>query len=180
MNLLYRIIAAIYSFLFAIFFGLVFISPFGEKVIMEMGLDFVSTTFYQSSKYDIFLFIVGLLFCALNIFILITAIRGNKSSKYISTETDEGLVRISSYSIENIALGLSKRFNGVKDAKAKVRFHGNDVSILIRLTVLPGINVPDLCKGIQSRVKDSVETTLELKVSQINVNVDSVASANQE
>lgn len=180
MNYLFRILVAVYSFLLAVFFGIVMISPFGDKVIMSMVIDWVSSTFYQSDKYDVFLFIVGLLFFALNIAVLVSGVKGRRSAKYICTETESGLVRISSYSIESIALGLSKRFNGVKEAKARVRFRGEQVSILIRLTVLPDVNVPDLCKGIQIRVKESVEATMELSVSDISVNVDSVSSANQE
>ena len=88
-------------------------------------------------------------------------------------------MRISSYSVENIALGLSKRFNGVKDAKAKVKFRGDKVTIVIRLTVLPDVHVPDLCKSIQVRVKESVEATMELTVSEIDVNVDSVSAAQE-
>ena len=180
MNYLFRILVAIYSFLLAVVFGLVMISPFGDKVIISMGLDFVSTTFYQSNKYDVFLFIVGLLFFALNIAVLVSGVKGRRSARYICTETESGLVRISSYSVENIALGISKRFNGVKDAKAKVKFRGNKVSLVIRLTVLPDVHVPDLCKSIQIRVKESVEATMELTVSDISVNVDSVSAATQE
>ncbi|MBE7055933.1 MAG: alkaline shock response membrane anchor protein AmaP [Ruminococcaceae bacterium] len=180
MNYLFRILVAVYSFLLAIFFGIIMISPFGDKVILSMGIDFLSGTFYQSDKYDVLLFIVGLMFFALNIAVLVSGVKGRRSAKYICTETDSGVIRISSYSIESIALGLSKRFNGVKDAKAKVRFNGDKVNILIRLTVLPDVNVPDLCKGIQVRVKESVEATMELSVSDVSVNVDSVSSANQE
>ncbi len=180
MNYLFRILVALYSFLLAVFFGVIMISPFGDKVIMKKGLDFLSTTFLQSDKYDILLFVVGLLFFAINIMVMFSGVKGRRSSKYICTETDSGVIRISSYSIETIALGLSKRFNGVKDAKAKVRFTGDKVNILIRLTVLPDVNVPDLCKGIQVRVKESVEATMELTVNDVSVNVDSVSSANQE
>lgn len=179
MNYLFRILVAIYSFLLAVVFGLVMISPFGDKVLISMGLDFVSATFYQSDKYDVFLFIVGLLFFALNIAVLVSGVKGRRSARYICTETESGLVRISSYSVENIALGLSKRFNGVKDAKAKVKFRGDKVSIVIRLTVLPDVHVPDLCKSIQVRVKESVEATMELTVSEIDVNVDSVSAAQE-
>ena len=178
-NYLFRILVAIYSFILAVVFGLVMISPFGDKVLISMGLDFVSATFYQSNKYDVFLFIVGLLFFALNIAVLVSSVRGRRSARYICTETESGLVRISSYSVENIALGLSKRFNGVKDAKAKVKFRGDKVSIVIRLTVLPDVPVPDLCKSIQVRVKESVEATMELSVSEIDVNVDSVSAAQE-
>ena len=179
MNYLFRILVAIYSFLLALVFGIIMISPFGDKVLISMGLDFVSATFYQSNKYDVFLFIVGLLFFALNIAVLVSGLKGRRSARYICTETESGLVRISSYSVENIALGLSKRFNGVKDAKAKVKFRGDKVSIVIRLTILPDVHVPDLCKSIQVRVKESVEATMELSVSEIEVNVDSVSAAQE-
>lgn len=180
MNYLFRILVAIYAFLLAVLCGMIMIAPFGDKVLMANVIEYISATFYQSNKYDVFLFIVGLLFFALNIMILVSGVKGRRSAKYICTETEAGLVRISSYSVENIALALSKRFNGVKDAKAKVRFRGNKVSIVVRLSVLPDVHVPDLCRSIQIRVRESVEATMELTVSEISVNVDSVVPATQE
>ena len=56
MNYLFRILVAVYSFLLAVFFGVVMISPFGDKSIMAAIIDFLNKTFYQSNKYDILLF----------------------------------------------------------------------------------------------------------------------------
>jgi len=179
MNYLFRILTAIYSFIVALIFGIIMISPFGDKVLISMGLDAVSSTFYQSEKYDVLLFIIGLVFFLLNIFVLVTSLKGRYNARYICQDTESGVVKISSDAVENIALGLSKRFNGVKDAKAKVKFKGTDVGILIKLTVLPDVNVPDLCKSIQVRVKESVEATMELSVKQIDVNVDGVSAAQE-
>ena len=180
MNYLFRILVAVYSFLLAVFFGVVMISPFGDKSIMAAIIDFLNKTFYQSNKYDILLFTVGLIFLVINVVVLIAGIGRRRSAKYLSTETETVLVRISSYSIENVALGLSERFNGVKDAKAKVRFKGTSANIQIKLTVLPGVNVQELCKSIQIRVKESVEATMDVSVKSINVNIESVAANNQE
>ena len=180
MNHLFRILVAVYSFILAIFFGIVMISPFGDKSIMASILDFINKTFYQSNKYDVLLFVVGLIFLLINIFVLISGLRGRRSGKYLCTETETGIVRISSYSIENVALGLSEKFSGVKDAKAKVKFRGKEATINIRLTALPGVNLPELCKSIQIRVQESVEATMDIPVKEVNVNVDSVAANSQE
>lgn len=180
MNYLFRILVAVYSFFLAVFFGVVMISPFGDKSVMAAILDVINKTFYQSNKYDILLFTVGLIFLLINIAVLISGISVRRNAKYLSTETETGLVRISSLSIENVALGLSERFNGVKDAKAKVRFKGTDANIQIKLTVLPGVNVQELCRSIQVRVKESVEATMDVAVRNIDVNVESVAANTQE
>ena len=49
-NSLYRVLVIIYSFILSVIFGIIMISPFGDKVLMSMGIDFVSSTLYQSNK----------------------------------------------------------------------------------------------------------------------------------
>ena len=61
-----------------------------------------------------------------------------------------------------------------------MRFKGTSANIQIKLTVLPGVNVQELCKSIQIRVKESVEATMDVSVKSINVNIESVAANNQE
>ena len=177
MNLFFRILVALYSLISTVVCGFIMISPFGNKELMSMVLDYLNITCYQSKQYDIAIFLIGFVFFVLNIIVLTSGLRLKRSTRYICAENDNGVVRISSNSIENIALALSKRFQGVKDSKAKVAFRDQKVEIAIKLPVVPDINVPALCKSIQERVKESVEASMEIKVKEVSVNVEGVHTA---
>ena len=120
------------------------------------------------------IFVFGIVFFALNIAILTSGIKGRGAGSYFCTNNETGVIRISSNSIENIALSLSKRFGGVKEAKSKAKFTKQGVEIIVKLTVYPDVNVPSLCKSVQERIKDSVQNTMEIKVRLVDVSVDGV------
>ncbi|MDR0287164.1 MAG: alkaline shock response membrane anchor protein AmaP [Clostridiales bacterium] len=180
MNLLFRILAAFYAFISIICMGFIMISPFGDKTLLGDVLDYIHLTFYQSNKYDVLMFIVGFVFFCLNVFVLFSGIRGKKVIKYISTKNDSGEIRISSHSVENIALALSRRFQGIKDSKAKVHFRNDKVYISVRVTALPEAKLPELCSAMQGRIKESVESTMGLFVEDIKVSVDGVYTGSSQ
>ncbi len=177
MNYLFRILAAVYAFISAVLCGLVMISPFGDKVIMSMVLDYIGVTFYQSNRYDVMLFMIGLVFFGINVAILTSGIKGKRSAKYLCTVNESGEIKVSSAAIENVALALSKRFQGVKDAKARVQFRREQAEISVKLSVLPDVHVPTLCKNVQDRIKESVETSMDLVVRDVSVSVDNIHTA---
>lgn len=179
MNTFFRICVAIYSFISMIFFAIVAISPFGEKTIMAKFLDYFEINLYQSNKYDVLVFIIGLVFFLISIAILTSGIRGKRDIKYASVVNDKGSVKISSTSIENIALAMSKRFQGVKEARAKAIFDSDEIKLVIKLQVYTDVNIPELCGGIQDRVKEAVESCTDIKVSNIAISVDGASVQNQ-
>ena len=141
---------------------------------METVLEYIKVTFYRSNQYDAMLFVFGVVFFALNIAVLTSGIKGRSSGSYFCTNNETGVIRISANSIENIALALSKRFGGVKDAKSKAKFTKQGVEINVKLTVYPDVNVPSLCKSVQERIKESVQNTMEIKVRLVDVSIDGV------
>ena len=174
MNIIYRILVAVYAFISTIICGIIMISPFSDKKIMETVLEYIKVTFYRSNQYDAMLFVFGVVFFALNIAVLTSGIKGRSSGSYFCTNNETGVIRISANSIENIALALSKRFGGVKDAKSKAKFTKQGVEINVKLTVYPDVNVPSLCKSVQERIKESVQNTMEIKVRLVDVSIDGV------
>ncbi len=174
MNTFFRITVAIYALISTVLSAIVMISPFGEKKLMNLILERAEINLYQSNAYDVIVFITGLVFMLISIAILSSGIRGKRSSKYVSRVNTNGTVNISANSIENIALAMSKRFQGVKDAKAKAIFKKDELQISIRIQAYTDVNLPELCKGIQDRVRESVESSTDIKVANVTVNVDNV------
>ncbi len=176
MNIFYRILVAFYALISTVIWGIVMISPFSDKKVMEAVLEYIKVTFYRSNQYDAMLFIVGFVFMLLNIIALTSGIKGKSSNSYFCTDNETGVIRISANSIENIALAVSKKFGGVKEAKAKAKFTKKGVEISVKLTVYPEVNVPSLCKNVQERIKDSVVNSMEIGVSLIDISVDGVST----
>jgi len=176
-NWFFRLMVAIYAFINTIISGMIMLAPFGDKEIMSIILDYCDITFYRSNRYDVMLFVFGLVFFALNIVILASGLKFRKTDRYFCSVNESGTIKISSNSVENIALSLSKRFAGVKDAKAKVKFTKSGVEIVVKLSVFPDVHVPNLCKSVQERIKESVIATMDLNVTSVDVCVDSVHSS---
>ena len=176
-NWILRVTVAVYAFITTIFSGIVMLAPFGDKEILSIILDYCDISFYRSNRYDVMLFVFGLVLFGINVLILVTALRIRRADRYYCAVNESGIIKISSNSVENIALALSKKFAGVKDAKAKVKFVKEGVQIVVKLSVFPDVHVPNLCKSVQERIKDSVISTMDLNVKSIDVCVDSVHSA---
>ncbi len=172
MNTFFRICVAVYSFISMILCAVVMISPFGEKRLLALILDYLEINIYQSNDYDVIVFIVGFVFLIISVALLTSGISGKRSAKYITRNNDNGQVYISSAAIENISLAMAKKFQGVKDAKAKAEFHDNHISIVMRLQVFAGANMPELGASIQDRIKETVENSTNIKVDEVNVSFD--------
>jgi len=180
MNLFFRIIAAIYAIISAVLGALLMILPFADKTLMKNFLDWAEVTLYRSDRYNIMLFLIGLVFMVLNLVLLFFCLKFRSVSKYICFKNEGGQVRVSSNSVENIALGLARKSRSVREAKSKVRFRNNTVDILMRLTVYPDTHVPNLSKLLQSQIKQSVESMTELTVGNIDINIEGVHAAPDE
>ncbi|MBQ3847894.1 MAG: alkaline shock response membrane anchor protein AmaP [Clostridia bacterium] len=179
MKLFLRITVIIYSLVSIVVWGVILVSPFSDKKIMADIMDFINVTFYQSNQYDIAIFVTGVVFFLLSIVILTLAIRSTRAEKFICKDYDTGSVRISTTAVENIALSLSNRFQGVKETKAKAYFTKNEVVINLKLSVMPDVHVPNLCKGIQERIKESVELSMDIPVKDISINVENVHTSDE-
>lgn len=180
MNLFFRIISAIYAVITAAVGAVLVILPFADKTILKNFLDWTEVTLYRSDRYNILVFVLGIVILLLNLVVLFFCLKFKSVSRYICFKNDGGQVRVSSNSVENIALGLAKKSRSVREAKSKVRFRNNSVDILMRLTVYPDTHVPNLSKLLQSQIKQSVESMTELTVGNIDINIEGVHAAPDE
>ena len=181
MNLLFRILVAIYATISAIICGLVMISPFADKEIMDMILSYADITFYRSNRYDILIFLLGLVFLMLNIVILFSGLRFRGGNKFYCLKNEHGIVRISATSIENIALSVARKSSSIREAKARAKFKRDRVELTLRMVVYPDTQVPKLSEMLQSNIKASIEMMTELNVGLVDVNIEGVhASAKSE
>ncbi len=179
MNLIFRILVAVYAAISAVISGLVMISPFADKQIMDAILSYCDVTFYRSNQYDILIFLFGLLFLSINLVILFSGIRIRSGNKFYCLKNESGIVRISANSIENIALSVARRSGSIRDAKAKARFMKDGVMVTLRLVVYPDTQVPSLGEMLQENVHASIAMMTEMNVVSVDVNVEGVHASSK-
>ena len=75
MNFFFRVLTAIYAVIAAVLSALVMISPFSDKNLMKNFLDWADVTLYRSDKYNVVVFLLGLVLLLVNLFILFSGLR---------------------------------------------------------------------------------------------------------
>jgi uncharacterized alkaline shock family protein YloU len=119
-----------------------------------------------------------LVFFALSITFLLSGVRSNKDKKAISKNTNFGEIRISLNSIENIALNTVKKFQSIRETKAKVYKIDETIAIVVNAVIMPDVNIPSMSQDVQARVKRSVEESTGIEVKEVKVVIDGIHTGN--
>lgn len=173
MNLLFRILLAIYAF-FLMIFSFIACSITIKPEIFDRISTYVTEDVLQNGVPKMIMFVIALIFLVLSIMFLFSGVRSNKDKKSISRLTHIGEIKISLNSVESIALSASRKLMGVKESKAYVAKLEDSVSIVIKTVILTDVNIPSLSEDIQIKVKTAVEETTGIKVSEVRVLVENI------
>jgi uncharacterized alkaline shock family protein YloU len=172
MNIFFRILLAIYAFCLTLITGLAIVVTLEPSLYKGISEDIYNGITGRTSS--IIIFVAELIFFAIGIIFLLSGVRSDKDKKSVRKHTNIGEIKISINSIENIALAASRRLNGIKDSKAFVTKHDDNVSVIIKIMVMPDVNIPALAEDMQSKVKRAVEDTSGVAVSDVRVVVDNI------
>lgn len=172
-NIFFRILLAIYAFcltLASLIAMLVALRP----ELFERFSDYISTHVLESSGTKFIVLLIAFIFFILSLTFLFSGFKSDKDKKAVSKHTNIGEIKISLNSVESIALAASKKINGVRDTRAYVYKQNDNVSIVIKAIVLADINIPALSEDIQVKVKNSVEESSGITVSDVKVVVENI------
>lgn len=173
MNLVFRIMLAAYAACLSIVSIVLMFFMFKPDTIMWTA-NFIVNTVLPNRNASILLFLVEIIFFALSMMFLLSGVKSDTEKRAITKHTNVGEIRISLSAIETIALNATKKISGIKEAKAIVKKHGENVTISIRYIAMLDINLPALGEDIQVKVKKTVEDMTGTKVNEITANVDNV------
>lgn len=176
MKILFRTLLAIYAFCLALIsaiVGLVSIRPNTFKDISTYIFGVL-----ESTPGRLIILIIALFFFTLSITFLLSGVKSNKDKKAVSKHTNVGEIRISLNSIENIALNTVKKFQGIRDTKAKVYKLEDAVAVIVNAVVMPDVNIPAMSQDVQTRVKRSVEESAGIEVKEVKVLIDGIYTGN--
>lgn len=175
MNIIFRILLAIYAFCLALISALAMYITLRPAAYSGVSEYLEQNVFAEGATgFRIAAFVIALIFLALSLMFLLSGVKSSKDKKAVSKHTNIGEIKISLNSIENIALNASKKANGVKESKTLVKKSEDGVEVAVRIVVMPELSIPLISEDIQVRVKKSVEDASGISVKKVKVIVDSI------
>jgi len=172
LNIFFRILLTVYAICLTIIAILVMI-----VALWPPFFDILTNNVYFAMEYpytNFIMFIVALLFLTLSLIFLLSGIKQYKEKKAVTRVTNIGEIRISLETIENIALAVTRKIQGIKEIKAGSAKTEEKIRVELRVILLPEVNIPSLSEEIQKKVKHSVETATGIEVSNVSVIVENV------
>ncbi len=148
---------------------------FGLSITTDALFIIVKYLQYLTYNARIELAFVGLLFFIVALYLLKPILAKPASISSVVRNTEYGLVKITAVAIYDLVLKSVKQINGVKSADVNIEILEEDkLCLKVALCVLPDLHIPDICDSVQSILKNYVEQTIGISVSEINVTVRNV------
>ncbi len=91
-------------------------------------------------------------------------------------ENDSGKLMVTRETLENLTNSVVKGFENTESITSRVFLDDeNNVRVLVNLTVKPGTVIKDLSNNLQARIKETIKTSLDLEVKEVNIRVKNIA-----
>jgi len=106
-----------------------------------------------------------------------------RSKEGIMLENDSGKLMVTRETLENLTNSVVKGFENTENIGSKILLDDeHNLRVLVTLTVKPGTIIKDLSNNIQAKIKDTIKTSLDLDVKEVNIRVKNIApkSANND
>lgn len=99
-----------------------------------------------------------------------------RSKEGIMLENDSGKLMVTRETLENLTNSVVKGFENTENISSKVILdEENNVKVLVNLTVKPNAIIKDLSNNLQARIKETIKTSLDLDVKEVNIKVKNIA-----
>lgn len=126
---------------------------------------------------------VNVLFMLLSIRCIFFDTRDKKSEKDkqgILLKNESGKLLISKETIENLTNSVIREFESVEQISTKTTIDKeNNLVITVNLTVGPKVIIKELSVNLQNKIKETIKSTLDLEVKEVNIKVKSYISKNE-
>lgn len=105
-----------------------------------------------------------------------SAKQAEKGKEGIMLENDSGRLMVTRETLENLTNSVVKGFENTENITSKVILDKeNDVRVVVNLTVKPNAVIKDLSNNLQARIKETIKTSLDLDVKEVNIRVKNIA-----
>ena len=112
---------------------------------------------------------------------ILTGIRRCKGEQFITFETEGGSVSISMKAIRDFLARVGDEFAAVVSLDPAIRATSGSVEVDLNLRVKAGTQIPELCKMLQERIRESIKDNLGLTdVRAIRISVREIVASPPE
>lgn len=141
---------------------------------------FAENVYYSMNTAVVFI-IASIVVLLIAVRMLLISVRTGSGGRTMSIDqrTEFGDIRISTETVENLALKAAGRSRGIRDLKARVRVNNAGLDIEIRTVVDGETSIPVLTEEVQSAVKDHVEEITGIPVAEVSVYVANIVHNTQ-
>lgn len=120
---------------------------------------------------------MGVLILCLGLLFLLTGIQRRKRERFLSFDTEDGQISISTDAIADYVTKLANEFNSVARMWTRVRPVKDSIDILIDVRVRAGAQVHEVCALLQRRIRESLTSGLGITdVRRVEVSVRDIIS----
>lgn len=102
---------------------------------------------------------------------------GSKSRYGIVKNTDEGELFISNDTIKAMVVKVASEARGIKDIVVYIKPEKENLTIMLKASIMPDVNIPETVKQIQMNVKNNIETIAEVPVGEVKVMISGIATS---
>lgn len=168
-----RSLLFIYSFCFTVILVIVTLWEIGW--ISTSYLLFLENTLFLDSK-AMFIFIFLGLFILIGIRLFWVSVRPERKKQIVVQDGALGKVQVAVPAIESLVEKIIAQNSGVREIRAWVTTVPQGIGIKVRATVTPDIQIPEISKIIQEKVKEKVLEVAGITVQEVSILINSIAS----
>lgn len=150
--------------------GLTFVCGYFNIIPIEDITSAIEFMFIGEPNRTIFL-VIATIFLGLDI-ILISY--DDKKRKPIITESEKGILEIMPETIENIALIEVNNYASTQEVTTKMKMSKEGIIVNVYCKVLPEVNICDLTRQLQDKIKERIEKQTGNSVKCVNLRIKDV------
>jgi len=165
-----KLIIALFSLIIVIMAAITLLIT--SEIITVGHVTKIMNILIQSSTISMITYIVSVVIGLLAIVaIILSDSLSAKLKGGIMLPSDMGAVQISNQTFENIIIGITKKYSGIKTVKVEVKVKNNGITTNIYAYVLQDTVIADLTASIQEDIKQTILKQTTVLVESVDIRV---------
>lgn len=155
----------------------------GGIVLALVGANILSYDTFSAvvnTPANIVAIIVGVIIILLSLRFLFYRYGRQQSYDYVSMTGEHGQIRISYETLQQLANRRGSQLKGAEGFDSRIRQGQDGIVILVRMQVLPDVDISDLSRQVQTAVKEYVEHTSGVSVERVLVHVTELSASQKQ
>ena len=130
---------------------------------------------YLNFANQILLVLIGFLLFAIALYLIWLKQKMIQQLPSVKIATDDGEIKISTISLEQIILNILHDVEGVKEIKPDIQVQkSGSIRVTLQLIVSPDCNIPDTAHSIRQKLKEKLPKISGVEAKEVKINVNKI------